>query len=531
MPEESENESGKKGKGKQIPSNVHQRIVWVRCHPLSFEKVYAALRVSISTVLQSLRDKVGHTLEVEMTDLRDRFNIYEIVGPKSSQVIAGVLSPIKDELKDDFKKVWQALGQLRSPGSVPRGTVIGFTAYDPRLNFPPKNITVSNNSQDDGTSIWPTAALAFGDIWSEIKRNKLQRPHFKKKDIDERKSKHLVPGSSLRPMRQDDRIPVLLIQRSITSSKGDTTTLRSLYGWTVIVPKGWGMPFFSSLIHTGTRVAGQREKATQQFEAGSLHFPRDYPGSSSYDAFIDQRAKEERARWERKPPAKRASWDKLGTRSPWIPDWEVVLGLRESQGTMDDSEVLVPAQREAEPPEDFNVRPWLLRGPDTPSLVNRLTHVPDAQAELLSKMNGFRTKRGISTLQIESDNLLKAALLMAMLHIPRSGSPEDGAVIYELEDGEAKRWKDMLSQPADSACETELSELEASQDAIIGYVTSGNFSLSIGQGQAIGAIPVAKFLHLTEQSHRLGYGGSRPIVKVRNKDGNICRVAELEILC
>ncbi len=79
----------------------------------------------------------------------------------------------------------------------------------------------------------------------------------------------------------------------------------------------------------------------------------------------------------------------------------------------------------------------------------------------------------------------------------------------------------MLNEPADSAREIEvwelkccslnlpfdnlvfqLSELEASQDAIIGYVTSGNFSLSIGQGQAIGAIPVAKFLHLTEQSHR-----------------------------
>ncbi len=77
------------------------------CHPLSFEMVYTALRVSISTVLQSLRDKVGQTLEVEMTDLRDRFNIYEIVGPKSSQVVAGVLSPIKDELKDDFKKVFR----------------------------------------------------------------------------------------------------------------------------------------------------------------------------------------------------------------------------------------------------------------------------------------------------------------------------------------------------------------------------------------------------------------------------------------
>jgi len=342
---------------------------------------------------------------------------------------------------------------------------------------------------------------------------------------------HLVPGSSLHPIRQDDRIPVLLIQRSITSSNGDTSTLRSLHGWTVIVPKGWGMPFFSSLIHTGTRVAGQREKATQQFEAGCLHFPRDYPGSPTYDAFAAQRGKEERERWERKPPAKRPSWDKLGTRSPWVPDWDVVLGLRESFGTADGVETLVPAQREAQPTEDPNARPWLLKGPDTPALVSRLTHVPDPKSELLSKVNELRAKRGISPLQTESDILLKSALLMVMLHIPRSGSPEDDAVIYELEDGEAQQWKDMLKRDADSARETELSELEASQSASIGYVTSGNFSLSIGQGQAIGAVPLAKLLQLTEQSHRLGFGGSRPLVKFRNKDGNICRVAELEILC
>ncbi|KLO07616.1 POP1-domain-containing protein [Schizopora paradoxa] len=490
-----------KGKGKAAPSKVHERTLWIRCHPLSYERVTEVLRTSISTVLQSLRDKVGETLEVDMSDFRDRFNIYEIIGPKSSQVIMGALSPIKDELKDNFKKTWQALGQLRSPGSVPRGTIIGFTVYDPRLNFPPKNITISNDSQHDPSAIWPSASLASCDIWDEVKRNKLQKPHFKKKDIDERKSKNLVPGSSLNPMRQDDRVPVMLIQKTIASPKDDDDTLRSLHGWTVIIPKGWGMPFFSSLIHTGTRVGGQREKATQHFEAGSLYFPRDYPGSTTYDDFVTQRGKEEKERWERKPPAKRPSWEKLGTRSPWTPDWDVVLGLRESTTIVVDSdEGLVPAQREAEveAPNDVNLRPWLLKGPDVSSFPG---------------------------------NLMKTALLMVMLHIPRSGSPEDDALIYELENDEAKRWKEMLDQPIDSVRETELSEIDTSQAAIIGYVTSGNFSLSIGQGHAVGAIPVTKYLQLVEQSYRLGFGGSRPLIKWRNKDGNICRVAELEILC
>ena len=39
-------------------------------------------------------------------------------------------------------------------------------------------------------------------------------------------------------------------------------------------------------------------------------------------------------------------------------------------------------------------------------------------------------------------------------------------------------------------------------ESIIGYVTTGNYSLSLGQGFAIGAIPVAKLFELQEQAKR-----------------------------
>ena len=47
-----------------------------------------------------------------------------------------------------------------------------------------------------------------------------------------------------------------------------------------------------------------------------------------------------------------------------------------------------------------------------------------------------------------------------------------------------------------------LSNLSPSQDPIIGYITSGNFSLSRGEAFTIGAIPVRRLFELKQQAAR-----------------------------
>lgn len=39
-----------------------------------------------------------------MADLREHFNVFEIMGPKSSQVIKGALRPVDDQ-RGEFRKV------------------------------------------------------------------------------------------------------------------------------------------------------------------------------------------------------------------------------------------------------------------------------------------------------------------------------------------------------------------------------------------------------------------------------------------
>ncbi|OBZ71160.1 Ribonucleases P/MRP protein subunit pop1 [Grifola frondosa] len=569
--------AGGKGKGQAAVEGAtttyqpkpaeNTRTVWVRTHPAVFDKVHEALRYSASFALEAAKNAgpSNRVAEVEFVDLREKMNIFEIMGPKSSQIIKGALKPVLEDKRADFKKFWQSLSRLQSTGSVPRGMVIGLTVYDPRLSFPPKNAKVDLDTQGQPNlspplSVFPSSTLAQSEIWDEDIRLGLRRPRYKKKDIDQRRSNNLVPGTPLQATQKDARIPVILIQRSIENSSStsqspsyQTDDSPSIHGWTLIIPQGWGMPFFSSLTYTGTRVAGQRERQTQSFEAGCAYFPRDYPSTASYDMYADNREEEDRGRWERKPPAKRTNFDKVGSRSPWKPDWRVVLGLEKppaqtGSGGDGDAE-MIAAQREdvpvataavpaAEGEKEKTIPHWLLRGVDVPSIIEDLLSMLNPAAGLLDHINKARFKRKQDPLDasVRADELWKGALVQVKVELCARGSPDDLAAIYGVNDEEAREWvkaetarKNGTALMDDGPNETDLSQVIPPEEAILGYVTSGNFSLSRGEGYAIGAIPIARLFELKHQARRLRFD-SIMLVKVRNREELVCRAAHIGLL-
>ena len=540
-----------KGKGKQKAAAEEQndpkhrtRVVWVRVHPTVTELAHEAIRLSASFALGAAK-QAGRKAEVEIADLREQFNIFDIVGPKSSQVIKGALKPVDDK-REDFKKVasyyysWFTLTDARAvlgffePHTIcrlcpPRDghwfyrsrpafkasiqVSVGDGSLTVMGSFPPKNVKLNI---DEGTNlspastVFPSSVLAQSEIWRENTRLALRKPRYQKKDIDQRRSsvsflsclhnrrlymflKNLVPGTSLKSERKDDRIPVLLIQRSIenaplsldsTSSSAATTT--PLHGWTLIVPQGWGMPFFSSLTYTGTRVGGQRECQTQAFEAGCAHFPRDFPCTEAYADYADDRADTDRAAWTRRPPAKRPNYDKLDTRSPWRADWGVVLGL-EAPPAPEELEDFVDTQREPEspagappgteaeataeggeeagPPTMGKDTPWLLRGPDVPALVAEVAPMLSPTSGLLVHVNQTRIKRRLDPLGagVFSEDLMRGALVQVSIALCGRGCPDDLAVVYRVDDEEAREWaraearrKSGLSALPDGPDETEV---------------------------------------------------------------------------
>lgn len=240
------------------------------------------------------------------------------------------------------------------------------------------------------------------------------------------------------------------------------------------------MAFWSSLIHTGTRVGGQRERQTQAFEAGTPYFPRDFPFSKAYESWVGEKEHEEREKWGRKPPAKRVNFVKLGVRSPWVPDWDVVLGLREPRGVVEvdtdaqgkgtDVENYTSTQRDEVTAEvdksgqegnqdtnadskgnsmdmdtdDSELKPWLFRGPEVSRLLGTLQLNP--AANLLKEINILRQKRSLETLNsmIGADDFLQYALVNVKVTMFKEGVPEDMAMIYCVSDEEAKAWEQAM---------------------------------------------------------------------------------------
>ncbi|KAI1793285.1 POP1-domain-containing protein [Ganoderma leucocontextum] len=552
--------SNGKGKGKDKDTEVvdaqqqRTRMVWVRVHPSITEDVHEVLRISLSFALDVVK-QAGRVTEAEMADLREHFNMFEIIGPKASQVIKGALKPVDDK-RGEFKKFWNSLSHIQSAGAVPRGMVIGFTVHDPRLSFPPKNAKLElegGPSLSPASTVFPSAGLAQSQIWDENVRMVLRKPKYKKKDLDQRRSNNLVPGTPLKSERNDDRVPVLLIQRSVENAAlTDTQTpsapsrlqsTTSLHGWTLVVPQGWAMPFLSSLIYTGTRVGGQRERQAQAFEAGCPYFPRDFPATEAYGMYAEDTEEQQHDAWERKPPAKRPNYEKLGTRSPWRPDWGVVLGIEEpakpQEGEFLDAQREEPMTVHGAPAaaSDKKVEQWLLRGADVPQLVADVASMLNPASGLLVQVNQVRAKRRMDPLaSLRGEDLIKGALVQVSVTLCGRGCPDDLAVIYRVGDDEAREWvkaeakrKNGLSLVQDGPDETELSQVPPPKDSIIGYVTTGSFSLSLGEGHAVGAIPFAQYLELRKQSQRL-HNDNKLLIKLRNRDESVCRAALVGLL-
>lgn len=262
-----------------------------------------------------------------------------------------------------------------------------------------------------------------------------------------------MPGTRLKPEKKDDRVPLFLIQRSVgSSSSSNTPPSRSspadsahIHGWSLFFPAHWSMAFLNSLIHTGTRVGGLRERRTQVFESGSLDFPFDYPSTPAYEREALLSAQAEREAWERKPPAKRVEWKSVGTRSPWKGDWEAVLGFASvSNGDPD----LLETQRGAEDMSMFQQeKMWFLRGTDVGELIYTVADSSDPGSTLLHRLNEFRSKRGLPALESNSsDTFLKSALVPVKLNICGRGAPNDLAAIYDVDPVEAGYIRSVLAK-------------------------------------------------------------------------------------
>lgn len=111
---QSQSSTDKKGKGKEVmgasaiqskPSDI--RSVWLRFHPSVHTTVLDILKEAASYTLAEHKRSHEDSPEtkVDIINLQGRFNVFEIMGPRSSQVIHGCLTPDRSEDRAEFSQV------------------------------------------------------------------------------------------------------------------------------------------------------------------------------------------------------------------------------------------------------------------------------------------------------------------------------------------------------------------------------------------------------------------------------------------
>ncbi len=95
---------GSSQENQKTAAGPRPRTLWLRIHPAIFEDVTHELQKATSQVLDRPRSSTEE-IAVEIADLRGQVNTFEIMGPKSTQVLRGALTPVAKDDREEFKKV------------------------------------------------------------------------------------------------------------------------------------------------------------------------------------------------------------------------------------------------------------------------------------------------------------------------------------------------------------------------------------------------------------------------------------------
>ena len=245
--------------------------------------------------------------------------------------------------------------------------------------------------------IEPSSELASSGLWDEETCEEIVHPRFKKSDLDKRRHDLALPGTRLRPLAQDDRIPVILIAKQ--------------NAYTMIFPRGWAQALLHSVVYTATMLGGLEERRAQHREAGVPCFPEHFGNvcgaGKDFEASV---AKEDERRWNRKPPGKRID------HPTWTPEWDKVLRLDEEESMSAKGAWLFPSSLAA--------------------------HAEQVEGVI----NAFRSARGMALL---AGGFAASAVVHVKLEVEGRGSPGRMAELHALQAEERAKWIDAVDKGAD----------------------------------------------------------------------------------
>ncbi|KAG6444816.1 hypothetical protein O3G_MSEX003596 [Manduca sexta] len=335
-----------------IPStNIHKTLC-LFVHPAIVKQIELLLMDLLSNNTEqkdfedvSKKRKLNHIYaeNIQIKVLSGMFNRFRLTGPNSHAILVNSLKCVDDiqkikhddwvekcdnkdlELLKEKDQYWSSLSLANSPSQLPPQAVIGLVVRDPRLRRPnhrTKALCKHDSAVNTSilTNIPPhasTSALWNLDVHETIKKNAVTNSKY----IQHVTKTQLVPGeiNENDPFLQS--LPVVLVQRP---GSQDPTHKKIGYGcgWDIIMPSGYGLPFWLTFIMFGARPGGLRETESLAFEMGECYFPPDSEAGRIEEEKIESELKN---RYFRLPPSKRVNFIKLGINAPFICPWRLLL--------------------------------------------------------------------------------------------------------------------------------------------------------------------------------------------------------------
>ncbi|XP_043972906.1 ribonucleases P/MRP protein subunit POP1 [Gambusia affinis] len=393
-------------------------------------------------------------------------------------------------------------------------------------------------------------------LWERSVRENVTDNKISEQELNRMRSELLVPGSRLGPGPQQGRVPVLLVHQP-GKQVGDELGSWGA-GWDLLLPKGWGMAFWVPLVYRGVRVAGLHMSLKHSQNKAAPHFPHDYPDCPAGSRFQEEQEAEFLDTFRRHPPAKRTNYIKHGClapfRCPWqqlAEEWELLAtdggadrkGDGQTQMTRKSHEVVeeVTSQQNvaaASPPSCFTVLRnrrslRLLSSWCRPPTCRRQRWGRGAAAAALplsdSAVTSFHAAHKMSVVWVRLTLLSKGKPeAHAMLCVPTAEdlklfgkSPESCGPQepphkdhYKSRINRKKKSAKTATPSQESDHQTASTDLHSPSDLILGlwpdplpsvashcsrvtlgWVTQGDFSLSVGRGEALGFVSVSGLLH------------------------------------
>lgn len=456
------------------PSDDASRRVLVRAHPAMFKAIFAFFQ---------LLQKESEKEEFTIYDCRFTIGSIDITGPASLPALASVLK-LQDDDDHKLSKLWKTLGSISNTESLPKNVVVTLDAKDPRFSYPPQPVR-KVRSEDELVELitgWPEneqllvkeSALFTPDTLNESYKNQCSQK------LVERRKRAAGPGQPVKTSSDDPKIPVILFKNTNNS-------------WTVLLPWGWVLPVWHSLLHLNdVHIGGVEQEHQIAFESGRLYFPDDYPGTPAGVAAEFENSKERKDTWIRKPASKRVSYSRIKIRegkdmkrgeegSPFKCDWKFlarVVKNAESDAAVEIEEDIT-AEHILEELKQVNEKETAVK----PATHRLKSNKSVYECPVLPSYVRFQNVLAKSGSELETETGVdKLEIIPVRLNFVQRGSPSAPAHIYRLPEGFdiAKHKKHNKITDDKIVCPP--------TNHLIGFVTTGTYNLMEGNGSAVGSI-------------------------------------------